>query len=373
MPHQLTPYQWFALLLRGETPLFSDLAAGTSEDELWQVGLENGVLVLANHKLANSETAASLPQKFRDRLQKYSLNAAATELGQEHELHDVFARFYDENIRFLLIKGTPLAYILYPQTYLRSRCDTDILFTSKEDAEKAWQQLKESGYNRPNAVSGEFVSHEFSCHKKDSIGVDHALDMHWKLSNSQLFAQVFSFTELSDSSTSIPELGEQTKALGPIHALLLACMHRIAHKTEGMENRLIWLYDIHLLTGKFSELQWQQFISLATDKRMCGICLDGIQQTMMTFNTKIPGEVIRQLREGATHEKYSTEIGESRLAMELSNLRALPGWKERAGLIKERVFPDVNYMLVKYDTQNKALLPYLYLRRAIGGIFKVLG
>ena len=371
MPQKILLYQWYALILRDEAPSFSDLDNNISEEDLWQIGLDNGVLALTNHKLVNSATLASLPQTYRERLHKYSLNAAATELGQDHELQKVLSLFTNAVIPFLLMKGTPLAYTHYPQPYLRSRCDTDILFNNKNDAEKASSLLETLGYQRPNAVSGEFVSHEFSCHKTDKLGIGHTLDMHWKLSNAQRFARAFTFTELADSSTPITELGDHVYALGPVHALLLACMHRIAHKPEGMENRLIWLYDIHLLAENFDNSQWQQFISLAKEKGMGGICLDGIQQTRNAFFTDIPEHALNQLEEAASNEKHSTEMGESRLAMELSNLRELPGWKERVGLIKERVFPDANYMMVKYDTQKKAVLPYLYFKRAAGGLFKL--
>ncbi len=372
MPKTLTPYDWYASILREESPLFSELDSNISEEALWQVGLENGVLVLANQKLANSEALESLPQTYRERLHKYALNAAAIELGQEHELQMALSLFTDAGISYLLMKGTPLAYTHYPQPYLRSRCDTDILFESNVDAEKAFNLLETHGYQRPNAVSGEFVSHEFSCYKKDKAGIGSTLDMHWKLSNTHYFARTFNFTELAASSTQITELGEKAQSLGPIHALLLACMHRIAHRIEGMENHLIWLYDIHLLAEKFNDEQYKEFTNLANKKRICGICLDGIQQSVKVLNTVIAEEIISQLKEGASNEKFSTEIGESRLAMELSNLRALPGWKERVGLIKERVFPDANYMMVKYDTHKKALLPYLYLKRAVEGVLKLL-
>ena len=368
---KLTSYQWLTAILRDEAPSFTDIGNYTSEDDLWQVGLDNGVLVLANNKLASSNALESISLSLKDKLQKYALNAAATELQQEHELRQMLALIVKSEIPFLLIKGTPLGYTHYSQSFLRSRCDTDMLFATLDDAEHAWCLLKDRGYSRPNAVSGEFVSHEFSCYKTDKLGVSHSLDMHWKLSNTQRFAHAFTFTELADSSTPITELGEHIYALGPVHALLLSCMHRIAHKPEDMENRLIWLYDIHLLAGKFENSQWQQFVSLAKEKGLCGICLDGIQQTMMTFYTDIPEGTLSQLKEASSNEKFGTEMGDSRLAMELSNLRALPGWKQRVGLIKERLFPDANYMMVKYDTRNKALLPYLYLKRAIGGIFKV--
>ena len=369
MPDKLSPYQWFAAILRNDTP--SDIGNYTSEDDLWQAGLENGVLVLSNNKLASSDSLGSLSLSLKEKLQKHALNAAATELQQEHELRQALALFVEAEIPFLLMKGTPLGYTHYSQSYLRSRCDTDMLFATLGDAEKAWHLLRDNGYTRPNAVSGEYVSHEFSCYKKDKLGIGHALDIHWKLSNAQRFARAFTFTELADSSTPITELGEHVHALGPLHALLLACMHRIAHKPEGMENRLIWLYDIHLLAENFDNSQWQEFVGLAKEKGLGGICLDGIQQTRNTFYTDIPEHALRQLEAAASNEKYSTEMGESRLAMELSNLRELPGWKERVGLIKERVFPDANYMMVKYDTRNKALLPYFYLKRAVGGVLKI--
>ena len=58
--------------------------------------------------------------------------------------------------------------------------------------------------------------------------------------------------------------------------------------------------------------------------------------------------------------------------MELASLRALPGNRERIGLIGKRLFPDSYYMMIKYDTHSRALLPYLYLKRPVLGINKVL-
>jgi len=134
MTQKIPPCQWFAAILRDKTPLFTDL---------WQVGLENRILALTNHEHANSETRDSIPQTFRDRLQKYALNVAATELRVEHELRQELSLFNNTDIPFLLMKGTPLAYTHYPQPYLRSRCDTDLLFTNRDDAERAWQLLKD--------------------------------------------------------------------------------------------------------------------------------------------------------------------------------------------------------------------------------------
>jgi len=64
-------------------------------------------------------------------------------------------------------------------------------------------------------------------------------------------------------------------AVSPVHALLLACMHRGTHRhnpyyvsgephTGG--DRLIWLYDLHLLAESFGEHDWQSFIARADAK-----------------------------------------------------------------------------------------------------------
>jgi hypothetical protein len=371
MPQKISPYQWYASILRDDAPLFSDLDSSVSEEELWQAGLENGVLVLANQKLSNSTTLASLSKTFTEKLHKDALNAAATEMGQKHELTKILSMFSAQQIRYLLIKGTPLAYSHYPEPYLRSRCDTDILFATKEDAEKAWLILKELGYERPNAVSGEYVSHEFSCYRKEKIGISHAMDIHWKISNSQVYARAFAFEELYSQSRTVDELDEDAHALSDTYALLLACLHRIAHKPEGMHNRLIWLYDIHLLATGFTPEQWEELYTLTSQKGFCGICLDGLKTTMATLGTDINDDLIKQFEESAKNEKYDSGINDSRIGSTITNLQALPDWKSKLILVKELFFPDPNYMMVKFDTRNKALLPYLYLKRAVGGLFKV--
>ncbi|MEA2116090.1 MAG: nucleotidyltransferase family protein [Thermodesulfobacteriota bacterium] len=191
----------------------------------------------------------------------------------------------------LLIKGAPLSYTLYPEPSFRPRCDTDLLFPDRASAEKGWSIVQERGYQRPNAVSGEIISHEFSCCKTGPASIGHNLDLHWRLSNNQLFARLFDFDELAHSAVKVPQLNN-ADTLGPEHALLLACVHRIQHKTEQQENRLIWLYDIHLLCRSFSPAMWQQFLAAAQKKQLCSICLDGLRSAMIFPGTSVPESTI---------------------------------------------------------------------------------
>ena len=155
MSSSLTPYQWLAEALRGNPSLFAESATNFNEEDLWVAGQENGVLSLISQKLSHPEHADAVTAMFRNRLQKYAMNAAARELLIQHELRKTLAEFAKANLQFLLIKGTPLGYTHYSDPYLRNRCDTDILFPHREAAEHAWQALEPLGYSRPNAVGRE--------------------------------------------------------------------------------------------------------------------------------------------------------------------------------------------------------------------------
>ena len=367
-----SPYLWFASILRGDAPDDIDYRDDMSVEKIWQSGLENGVLALAYYTLKTSDSSLALPEALEKKLHQHSLNSAAAEMKEAHELRKVFSAFTDNNLDFLLMKGTPLSYSLYPYPYLRTRCDTDLLFQNSSDAEMAWGILKELGYQRPNAVSGQYVSHEFTCFRHDKSGTSYTLDLHWKLSNAHLFAGAFDYADLAESATLITKLYEGAWALSNLHALLLACMHRVAHMTSGEENRLIWLYDIHLLAEQLSDEEWLSFTNLAQSRELSGICLDGLKTTRSYLATRLPDEVMVALQKSAAGEKAGIGMGQSRVAMELSNLRAIPNMKGRLGLIKERLFPDTHYMLTKYQTSHRILLPYLYLRRIIEGMAKTL-
>lgn len=368
MNPSLSAYAWYSSILRGELPAECPPGQSPAEGELVQCGIDNGVIPLAHYHLAGASALRQLPENLQTLFQQHSRQAAALEMARQHEMRSVLQEFRSHHIDALLMKGTPLAYDLYAEPYLRTRCDTDILFDTRQSADKAWEILKQRGYQRPNAVSGEFISHEFACHRRTPAGIHHTIDLHWRVNNAQRFARALGFEELAGEAAAVPALGEAALSLGPVHALLLACMHRIAHKPEECENRLIWLYDIHLLCTHFDDRQWHELVSQAQHKGLSGICLDGLEQVQKTLHTVVPVAVAAALAESVDAET-ATEQWNSTMAKDLSNLRAIPA-RERLAFIRETLFPDAEYMMKKYHASHRALLPLLYLRRAFQGLAK---
>jgi hypothetical protein len=261
---------------------------------------------------------------------------------------------------------------------LRPRVDTDLLIRSA-DRQVTARTLSELGYEKPNAISGERVTYQCGYVMRDRFGIDHVLDMHWRINNTQLFSRALDYEELSARSVPLAALGEHARGLARADALLLACMHRAHHLhspywVDGVPNsggdRLIWLYDIHLLIDAMSPAELAEFARLAEDKRMRAICSDGLLRARECFGTRIPEEILLSMARAGTTELSAAHLRAGGMRHLLTELRSLPRWRDRIALLAEHLFPPRDYMLEKYAVSNRAWLPMLYLQRGIYGAWK---
>lgn len=356
---------WLAALLRDADP-------GPMPDEavLLDTAGAEGVLALCYDRLRRSPAWTRYPETLRAALTRHAYQEVAVEMLRAAELRAVLEALAQQDLPVLLLKGAALAYTLYPEPHLRSRCDTDLLLPSRDEAERAWRMLQTLGYQRPNAISGDLISHELGCYKTAPGGLTHALDVHWRLSNNALFAERCTFAELAAMGVPIPPLGPQARSLGPVHTLLLACIHRIGHLPDGSGNRLIWLYDIHRLAQCFTEEHWRQFTVLAEERGVCGPCLDGLSTAQAWLAMALPEAVLRRLRTGADRERFDPGQARSRWRFEWLIFRTLPSTAARLRWLGQCLFPEADYMRRKYDFRHPGWLPWFYGLRLFQGVAK---
>jgi hypothetical protein len=356
---------WLAALVRGAEP-------GPMPDEavLLDTAGAEGVLALCYDRLRRSPAWEHTPETLRAALTRHAYQEVAVEMLRAAELRAVLEALARQDLPVLLLKGAALAYTLYPEPHLRSRCDADLLLPSRDEAERAWRVLQTLGYQRPNAVSGDLISHELGCYKTGPGGLTFALDVHWRLSNNTLFAERFTFAELAAAAVSIPALGPDARGLGWVHALLLACTHRIGHLPEGSADRLIWLYDIDQLARCFTEEHWRPFTALAEERGVCGPALDGLSAAQAWLATMAPEAVLRRLRAGAARERFDPRQARSRWRFAWWIFRSLPSTAARLRWLGQHLFPEVDYMRRKYDFQHPGWLPWFYSVRFARGIGK---
>ena len=296
---------------------------------------------------------------------------AAHDVLQEGELSAVLAALADADIDTLLLKGAALAHSHYPEPSLRSRCDADVLIRPA-DRMIATRILVRLGYQRRNHVSGTLVSYQ-ECFSKQDGPLHQVIDLHWQINNGQVFARALAFDEAHARSVPVPNLGASARTLCRAHALLLACMHRAAHlgADGAYGNRLIWLFDVHLLAGSMGADEWQQFGDLCIARAMRRIALDAFGSTHEALGTVFPADVTQRLGGATPVEISSAYLTAGRARLLKTDLRALETWRERATLVLEICFPPHDYVLAKYRARHRWQLPLLYFRRAVGACWKV--
>jgi hypothetical protein len=265
------------------------------------------------------------------------------------------------------MKGAALAYTIYPSPGLRPRCDTDLLI-SKVDIERTRAVLVAQGYAETIGVTGELVSQQCMFVKHDPGGPPHVLDVHWCVVNVHRFASALTLDTLARGSVPLPDLGPAARTPGLAHALLLACLHRFAHHYET--DRLIWLYDIHLLAEALSEAEWKNALRFAQDKGLAGICGRSLDAARTRLATQLPPDIAAGFDTAAQAD--TNEPPDRRWQLLLSDLRAQQTWRKALRLLAEQAFPAPEYMWNKYPQADHRLLPVLYAPRALSGTWKLL-
>ena len=149
--------------------------------------------------------------------------------------------------------------------------------------------LASLGYEPAGHITGELLNYQGIFIKWRDGKKSHVVDVHWRVANPQVFAGLLSYEELASDAAPIPALGPGARGIASPAALLLACVHRVAHHFDS--DRLIWLYDIHLIASTLTTAEWTQFVDLAVDRRVAAICWRSLDLAREKFGTAIPVDV----------------------------------------------------------------------------------
>jgi hypothetical protein len=340
-----------ALLADGGTTSPADPASFTSS------ALRHAVAPL----VVKSGVVRRLPPELGSRLiAEARKQAVITEL-RERELVRVLEALHRNGIDALLIKGVHLASSCYQESYLRPREDTDLLVRASVRA-RVTAVLAELGYVPLPVQTGADVLGQtvFDCPGR----VAAALDVHWRISQPFLAASLFDFDDLLSRATPLPRLGPFAKGPSAPDALALACVHQAAH--HAGQDLLLWTYDIHLLMSAFSPEDVEKFVSLATGRRICEICIAAIEPAESLFGTPAAGKLLAPLRRAAGREPSAALlVPGGRLQQIGRDLRAVPSWSQRARLVAGHMFPPAAYMRATYAPSSTAPMAWLYLRRLL--------
>ena len=363
----------FAALLRGDALPWS--TPGMSPGEILRACRDADLTGLVSERLRRLPERCGWPEEIREGLARDSRAQAATELLRREELMVVLDQLAAAGIDPILLKGTALAYTVYPAPSSRPRLDTDVLIR-RSHVDRVRRVMEDAGYSAAPYCGGELLFCQFPLEKRGRFGLVHAFDFHWKISTQTVFAGLLTFEEVSARSTPVPGLGAHARTLSPPDALLLACVHPVMHHRNA--GSLLWMYDIHLLASALSERDFERFAALAVARQVAEICAHQLDTAARCLGTRVPASALRTMTAIERREPSAVYLRPNRRWIDelFSSVRGLPKWSERLRLVREVVFPSPAYMLkthgLAWSFGAVTRLPILYLRRISSGGWRVL-
>jgi hypothetical protein len=337
-------------------------AALRGERASWPALTAEEVRTLTEHGVAPLVYAATaLPE-----LRSEAIIAAAQEGRRAHDVRKVLDALAAHGADALLMKGTALAYALYDVPELRPRGDTDLL-VPREHLEAVRAAMQSLDFEeRPS--SGD----EHGLRQVVFERYGHVYDVHWSVTNMPLFDAALPFADLAARAVAVPALGPHARALAPVDALLLACIHRVAHHHDS--DRLIWLVDIALLRERMSREEHRLFWRMASDAKVVAICERSIEATDQWLSR-------------ASHDRAADHLSADELEREepsrvfldrdithggvmVANFRAL-SWRARMHRLWQLAFPPRDFVRQTFGARSKAPLPLLYVYRGARGVARL--
>jgi hypothetical protein len=334
-------------------------------DRLVDLAVRHGVEAL----LARAAAGWPAPPAVAFRLKAILAGHEALAALRAGELARVLEHLASGGVCPIVIKGAHLAHALYPSHSERPHHDTDLVIAEEERATAA-ALLAGAGYRPLTHVRGTLILGQWHFQRTEArTGLVHALDLHWRLAAPLVFRRVLPVAALRASRVAIPGLGPHAWGPSPRHALLIACVHLVAH--HRLEPALIWLYDIARLADALDDADAAIFVETAAAARITAVCAAALDRARRFFDTPALTSLAARARAGADArpEPSAGILTCTRPVDELwLDLRASDGWPERLAMLREHLLPDPGYM--RATSAGTAWLPFAYARRAIFGARK---
>ena len=366
---------WLASVIADRQPIWPD---GQEFDVLYLESLakREGVAALVGERLHSASASqdawvTAVPFVVHQAFQDAAREVALISMLQEELAKRLLLLMAQAALPGMLLKGQALGRWAFVAPHLRESTDIDVLLATRKDTELLAHRLQAEGYVLSHPMPAELVGYELTCVRKVSDAVNIEIDLHWRLSNSPLFGYRFTFDELMKESIPLPGLGSNARGLGPVHALIHACMHRAFNLSEpGYYDSLKWLYDIPMITRGFEATDWNHFTTLCRERGLAGVCLVSLDAASETFGADflaLPPEVRASLEQARATESLDVSRLRQWRYREFKVMMALPTVRMRLRYLAQRFLPTREYMAQLYETPDAGYLGLLgiRLRRAL--------
>jgi hypothetical protein len=276
-----------------------------------------GVAPLLFQRLREADCLGEIPTSARDGLEEAFYRTAAHNtliLSQLARILTALAEGVAPSVPTIVLKGAALALTVYDSIALRPMTDLDLM-VPRAHVSVAMKVLHNSGYQAVERLgAGLDWSADYHEHLCGGPAGVVRVELHWGLIAGQAnwrapsiewFWQQAEPADLERLLLSLPGsrdsvqrgdvISPQALLLGPTaHLLYIAAHFSLQH--GAAEERLIWLYDIHLLVKRCADrLDWNTLISQAAEFRWSAAVYAALAAARARFGTPVSPEVLQRL------------------------------------------------------------------------------
>lgn len=212
----------------------------------------------------------------------------------ENLLHRLIHTFNQANIECLLLKGSGLAYAVYPSFADRPMSDLDVL-VRPEQAKEAWRLAQREGWlwNAHEFPNAKYASHHHLPPLHDAAGSGAHLEIHtdlmphghpFRLSAGEVWRDARKI-QVDGQSFLVPSLA---------HQVVHTCLHFAwAHTLQSKSWRTfrdIWAYTMN------NDLPWDQVVTTARACRADTCCYWTFRLARNLVRLRVPSQVLKALQ-----------------------------------------------------------------------------
>lgn len=327
--------------------------------DLVNSAIVEGVAAFVANSPACTRLEATDRQRLGDRMRGDAIRAAAL----DREVRRVLAALAAEGLASLLLKGAHLAHAVYPRPWFRPRSDTDVLIAADE-RDRVAAVFQNCGYVPATHVRGRVILGQFHYERAEASGIEHYFDLHWRIVAPLLVERVLPARRFFQAGEPLPAQGPDAHVPPLPHALLLACVHLVAHhRTRPI---LLWLYDLRLIADTLDEQGRQAFVDLTREVHCCAIAAHALRMCQECFARPHIADLVTAIESGMPRDEPSAALLRVRRPLDTvwMDLRTA-GWRDGARLLREHLLPDREYIRSRSGGRPLALA---YVGRAVLGL-----
>ena len=333
--------------------------------------IERGVGPLFYSRLPQLTNSTLIPAGSKEKLKQ----AYLITLSRGIMLYNVFTKVAEllknNNVDFIVLKGTYLAEKLYGDIALRQFSDIDLLIR-EEDGEKAQQVLKDAGFQSNDYPMAEFL--------RKNVGFEHypplvfqgvPVELHVRLNRPGEQFQI-----VTDSVWQHAEMvslqGIEVKVPDLTDVLIHTCVHLHKHFRDGQVQFTGFNDIVNLLDTESDKINWDELSDRCRMYRCEEIVFTYLLLVSKYYQLSLPenivGNYIHCLKPEVEELFLSYLSGfkgkHYSVASKVKSVHQLEGIGMKAKFLFLMMFPSKKYMVTSYKIKNPSLYwcyyPYRY-------------